>query len=274
MCVPFPLLLRCLTLTPSSPLVVHHDGPFDAATSHRNRHTTSKNPSRQAPIAAFDPAALSAEGALRSQPNGSSGGAGFGGGRPSARAQAALAAMDNDKDLFAPSSGSNLGPDSHRYPPSSSHPNPEGDPSSENVDHVHRPRRGSESSLNQISMGYPAGKIARDPKAARLAEAFGIMDSEAWEDFGRMRFASRNGSNAQLPNASPNGVGTTGTGREGAFAGESGAGEKGGLNRERTFKAASVWDMEATLKEGRPVASGGEYPSLTRGSHPLTSSLS
>jgi hypothetical protein len=83
-------------------------------------------------------------------------------------------------------------------------------------------------------MGYPAGTIAADPKAARLAEAFGIQGKEAWEDFG-MEHAVEEGS----------------TGGGGLL------GHRRGTSREqRDAKSASVWDMEETLKSGKPVPSG------------------
>jgi hypothetical protein len=87
-----------------------------------------------------------------------------------------------------------------------------------------------------ITMGYPAGKIARDPKAARLAEAFGIQDMEAWEDYGRVTDRRRGGDDSED--------------EKGSVAAKS----------ERSLKAASVWDMEATLQAGCPVASGPPVP--------------
>ncbi|OAV91548.1 hypothetical protein, variant [Puccinia triticina 1-1 BBBD Race 1] len=158
----------------------HHDGPFDAASSHRNRHMNSKNPSRQAPMAAFDPSAL----ILPPPPP-----------PASAPAPAPVASQD------------------HVYPPA-------------------MPRRASDNAM-PVSMGYPAGTIAADPKAARLAEAFGIQGKEAWEDFG-MEHAVEQES----------------TGGGGLL------GHRRGTSREqRDAKSASVWDMEETLKSGKPVPS-------------------
>lgn len=159
----------------------HHDGPFDAASSHRNRHLNSKNPSRQAPMAAFDPSAL----ILPPPPP------------PSAPIPM-------------------LAPQDHIYPP-------------------FIPRRGSAGTM-PVSMGYPAGTIAADPKAARLAEAFGIQGKEAWEDFGMEHAIEEDPS--------------TGGGLHGHRRGVS--------REERDAKSASVWDMEETLKSGKPVPAA--YP--------------
>jgi hypothetical protein len=83
-------------------------------------------------------------------------------------------------------------------------------------------------------MGYPAGTIAADPKAARLAEAFGIQGKEAWEDFGMEHAVEEE----------PEGEGGL-------------LGPRRGMNRQqRDAKSASVWDMEETLKSGKPVPSG------------------
>ncbi|EGG03499.1 uncharacterized protein MELLADRAFT_65585 [Melampsora larici-populina 98AG31] len=162
------------TATPAS--LVHHDGPFDAASSHRNRHVGSKNPSRQAPMAAFDPSAL----------------------------------------VFPPNPPKNTQePSPHTYPPT----------------------RSCDSAMS-VSMGYPAGTIAADPKAARLAEAFGIQGREAWEDFASTR---GNEEFVKISHAdlSPKG----------------GSDRKPRGRSERDAKAASVWDMEATMKSGKPVPS-------------------
>lgn len=157
----------------------HHDGPFDAASSHRNRHMNSKNPSRQAPMAAFDPSAL-----ILPPP-------------PPASAPPPISLTSQD----------------HVYPPVV-------------------PRRGSDNGM-PVSMGYPAGTIAADPKAARLAEAFGIQGKEAWEDFGMEHAVEEE----------PEGEGGL-------------LGPRRGMNRQqRDAKSASVWDMEETLKSGKPVPS-------------------
>lgn len=84
-----------------------------------------------------------------------------------------------------------------------------------------------------VSMGYPAGTIAADPKAARLAEAFGIQGKEAWEDFGMEYAVEAESRSSQDPQ-----------------------GHRRGISREeRDAKSASVWDMEETLKSGKPVPS-------------------
>lgn len=154
----------------------HHDGPFDAASSHRNRHVASKNPSRQAPMAAFDPSAL----------------------------------------VFPPN------------PPKNTQ---------ETSPHTYPPTRSCDSPMS-VSMGYPAGTIAADPKAARLAEAFGIQGREAWEDFASTR------GNEEFVKITK------------ADLSPKGGGERKHRGRsDRDAKAASVWDMEATMKSGKPVPS-------------------
>ncbi|KAH9824971.1 hypothetical protein DFH28DRAFT_942399 [Melampsora americana] len=119
--------------------------------------------------------------------------------------------------------------------------------------HTYPPTRSCDSAMS-VSMGYPAGTIAADPKAARLAEAFGIQGREAWEDFASTR---ENEEFVKITQAdlSPRG-------------------EKKQRGRsERDAKAASVWDMEATMRSGKPVPSGiPPVPSLPNFPRSLTKS--
>jgi hypothetical protein len=99
-------------------------------------------------------------------------------------------------------------------------------------------RRNSDAS---VTLGYPMNfdtpKGTGIDKGAQLAKAFGLVDNEAWEDFGRTKY------DATRDDASSTKSGDTGT--------------TGKLTRgQRDIRAASVWDMEATLREGKPVASG------------------
>ncbi|MBW0493392.1 hypothetical protein O181_033107 [Austropuccinia psidii MF-1] len=168
----------------------HHDGPFDAASSHRNRHLNSKNPARQAPMAAFDPSAL-----ILPSPNPSS----------------SNSLNIPSKNLHLPTITTTNSHQNHFYPPVI--------------------QRHSSDSILPVSMGFPAGTI--DPKAMRLAEALGIQANEAWEDFAMER--NENPSKLKKDLLLP--PSTT-------------------ISRlERDARSASVWDMEQTIKSGKPVPS-------------------
>ena len=93
---------------------------------------------------------------------------------------------------------------------------------------------------------YDDNKMTRSQaiKSARLAEAFGLQDAEAWEDFGRSAYdrASANRDTVYIPSASQ-------------------LQDNGGMRpppkmdkASRANRVASVWDMEATLRENSPVA--------------------
>jgi hypothetical protein len=138
----------------------------------------------------------------------------------SARAQATLDAM-KDVDLNA---GSQEG-----YPPP---------PPVFNGDS----RRHSNAS---VTLGYPMNfdkpKGTGVDKGADLAKAFGMVDHEAWEDYGRT-YGSMKDDSSSTQSAETLATPATTSGR---------------LTRgQRDLRAASVWDMEATLREGKPVASG------------------
>jgi len=97
-------------------------------------------------------------------------------------------------------------------------------------------RRNSDSSLRSITLGFPAQTaLGGGRKNAQLIEAYGVRDNEAWQDYGR--------------SYSPHPGG-------GSLAGsrESVVPEADGVSREdRMARATSVWDIEATLKAGKPV---------------------
>lgn len=134
---------------------------------------------------------------------------------------------------------------------------------------VGRSRRNSDSnvSCHSVHLGYPMTDFSRSAsyadeeaeqerayddkkmtrsqamKSARLAEAFGLQEAEAWEDFGRSAYdrASANRDTVYIPSASQ-------------------LQDHGGMRPTKMDKAsranrvASVWDMEATLRENSPVA--------------------
>ena len=203
----------------------HHAGPFDAASSQRNHGNAAAPP----PIAAFDPAALSPAsipaGPLARPPRQQSRGAG----RISPRAQATLAAMDDSDAAFLSRA---TGRDSaYAALPSVS---PE---TSTTELLVPRPRRNSEASIGStapsVTLGFPAQRVP--DKAKGLAEMYGMVDTEAYQDFGK------------------------------ASKARPGPGLRGGDAASRSLRdqrAASVWDMEATLREGKPIGAVPPLPPM------------
>ena len=97
-----------------------------------------------------------------------------------------------------------------------------------------RPRRNSETSIlstaPSVTLGFPAQRVP--DKAKGLAEMYGMVDTEAYQDFGK----------ASKP----------GTGARGNAAARS----------LRDQRAASVWDMEATLREGKPMGAVPPLPPM------------
>jgi len=107
-------------------------------------------------------------------------------------------------------------------------------------------RRNSDSSLRSITLGFPAQGNGGGKKNAQLIEAYGVRDNEAWQDYGRSYTPQANGSYASS--------------RE-SFAPEGAEGS--GVSREdRMARATSVWDIEATLKAGKPVGAAPPPPML------------
>lgn len=251
---------------------VHHAGPFDAASAHRNR----PNARAPQPMGAFNkPPTSSNTYTSTTTKSGKPGGASAerGNAGVSARAQAALAAMsiseENRSDAFETlrSTASGLSAFDHSTDNllASSHHNS-----------TSRGRRNSDgtNSIKSVHLGFPTpynlpsdpsslgrsattsralrGTLSRHEssdsyvsnaqklKAAKYAEAFGLQDAEAWEDYGRSAYAKKppRESLYDLSNAQA---------REARHL------VPKGLRAER---AASVWDMEATLREGVPVGSG------------------
>lgn len=100
-------------------------------------------------------------------------------------------------------------------------------------------RRGSESS---ITLGYPSTET--DAKERKILEAFGVH-SEAYLDYGNSSYARKppRASVAPPPNSSLTSFPNSPTSRNQT--------EMGKLTR--ADRTASIWDIEATLREGRPV---------------------
>ncbi|KAK4700028.1 hypothetical protein P7C70_g6224, partial [Phenoliferia sp. Uapishka_3] len=129
--------------------LMRHDGPFAAATASRN-----KGP--RAPMAAFDPSALAPPTSSSSRPPRSSSN------NLSARAQAALNAMENEN-------GGSFAEGSHST----------GD--------GERPNLGRRASESSITMGFPSGGRGKG-NSQQLIEIYGVRENEAWQDFGTGRY--------------------------------------------------------------------------------------
>ncbi|GAA5974930.1 hypothetical protein JCM21900_006492 [Sporobolomyces salmonicolor] len=90
--------------------------------------------------------------------------------------------------------------------------------------------RASGVPAGEVSMGFPSKKASG--KGQQLIEIYGMRDAEAWEDFGSARYEP---------------------------GGESGQASResvvpAGVNKEdRMQRAQSIWDIEATLRAGKPV---------------------
>ena len=161
-------------------------------------------------------------------PGGQQRGAG-GSGNLSARARAALTAMDGHGQ--SSSSGGAF------------------DESSENLLGSPGGRRARRTSDSSITLGYPGG-AAKSEKERQYLEAFGVH-GEAYEDYGNSRYAR------QAPRASVVPSRNTSYGTPGADdGGIAKPASRAGLKADRT---ASIWDIEATLREGRPVGAQGAY---------------
>ncbi|GAA6007293.1 hypothetical protein JCM11491_003077 [Sporobolomyces phaffii] len=96
------------------------------------------------------------------------------------------------------------------------------------------PRRHGDDG-GDVSMGFPSKKASG--KGQQLIEIYGVRDSEAWEDFGSTRYEPESGA-ASRESVVPAGV-----------------------NKEdRMQRAQSIWDIEATLRAGKPVGQAPAPP--------------
>ncbi|GAA6062089.1 hypothetical protein JCM10212_006512 [Sporobolomyces blumeae] len=81
----------------------------------------------------------------------------------------------------------------------------------------------------EVSMGFPSKKASG--KGQQLIEIYGVRDNEAWEDFGSTRYEPGSSGQGSRESVVPPGV-----------------------NKEdRMQRAQSIWDIEATLRAGKPV---------------------
>ncbi|BGP44675.1 hypothetical protein JCM10450v2_000489 [Rhodotorula kratochvilovae] len=87
---------------------------------------------------------------------------------------------------------------------------------------------GGSGGARDISLGFPAAREDRSGKGAQLLEIYGVRDNEAWEDFGQARYDSKAASRESVV---PSGV----------------------SKEDRMLRTQSIWDIEATLKAGKPV---------------------
>ncbi|GAA5857088.1 hypothetical protein JCM8547_007951 [Rhodosporidiobolus lusitaniae] len=92
------------------------------------------------------------------------------------------------------------------------------------------PYGAARGSSKQVSMGFPGQQV--DGKSAQLMEIYGFRDAEAWEDYGTARFDPASAA------ASRDSVVPAGASKE-----------------ERMARTQSIWDIEATLKAGKPIGS-------------------
>ncbi|GAA5891149.1 hypothetical protein JCM6882_006440 [Rhodosporidiobolus microsporus] len=82
----------------------------------------------------------------------------------------------------------------------------------------------------EVSMGFPGKQ--QDGKSAQLMEIYGFRDAEAWEDYGTARYDPASAA-ASRDSVVPAGV----------------------SKQDRMERAQSIWDIEATLRAGKPVGS-------------------
>ncbi|GAA5947105.1 hypothetical protein JCM3765_002160 [Sporobolomyces pararoseus] len=86
-----------------------------------------------------------------------------------------------------------------------------------------------------VSMGFPSKKASG--KGQQLIEIYGVRESEAWEDFGSTRYEPESGAASRESIVPP------------------------GVNKEdRMQRAQSIWDIEATLRAGKPVGQTSAPP--------------
>ncbi|GAA5838339.1 hypothetical protein JCM9279_003209 [Rhodotorula babjevae] len=90
--------------------------------------------------------------------------------------------------------------------------------------------RGAGGPRRDISLGYPSQREERG-KGQQLLEIYGVQDNEAWEDYGQASYDSKAAS------------------RESVVP----PGAEGRSKEERFARTQSIWDIEATLKAGKPV---------------------
>ncbi|POY71291.1 hypothetical protein BMF94_5603 [Rhodotorula taiwanensis] len=102
-------------------------------------------------------------------------------------------------------------------------------------------------SSSEVSLGFPARHA--DNKGQQLQEIYGVRDAEAWEDYGRARY-----DDSSLGPGDASGATSGAASRESILPG-------GPVSKEdRMQRAQSIWDIEATLKAGKPVGAASSAP--------------
>lgn len=106
------------------------------------------------------------------------------------------------------------------------------------------PRHERRDSNSSITLGYPSTET--DAKERKILEAFG-MHSEAYLDYGNSSYARKppRASVAPSPNSSMTSYSNPNSPAPRPQT------EMGKMSR--ADRTASIWDIEATLREGRPV---------------------
>ncbi|GAA5992046.1 hypothetical protein JCM10908_000715 [Rhodotorula pacifica] len=106
---------------------------------------------------------------------------------------------------------------------------------------------GSGGSSTEVSLGFPSRHT--DGKGQQLQEIYGVRDAEAWEDYGRARY-----DESGLGPGDASGANSGAASRESVLPG-------GPISKEdRMQRAQSIWDIEATLKAGKPVGASNAPP--------------
>ncbi|KAG0661719.1 hypothetical protein C6P46_003821 [Rhodotorula mucilaginosa] len=200
---------------------IRHEGPYAAA--------STKMQGANAPINAFDPSAFSlAPSQPVRRPSKRNVSNGTGSGRS---AGAMLGGLDDpaSRSLLSPYAAAAMVPTMSTSSTSSAAGGTGGGSSSE------------------VSLGFPARHP--DGKGQQLQEIYGVRDAEAWEDYGRARYDD---SSAGTGDAS--GAASGAASRESVLPG-------GPVSKEdRMQRAQSIWDIEATLKAGKPVGASNAPP--------------
>ncbi|KAK4057596.1 hypothetical protein OIO90_001241 [Microbotryomycetes sp. JL221] len=232
--------------------LARHDGPYAATAAARNKGS-------RAPMAAFDPSNLAPPtAAFAGPPRPHAGGLGspslhHGVSQRSVSASAASPYASSSSNLSPRAAATLAAMQGHDLAHGARLAEGPYAVASESTGHPAIGRRNSDSSLN---MGYPAK--AGNAKGAQLIEMYGVRyvprlepikyrvqsgqltevssyssrDSEAWEDFGRRQERERVNGQMSRESVAPS---TTSRG-------------------DRSVKAQSIWDIEATLAAGKPVA--------------------
>ena len=206
-------------------------GPFDAARAGSKSRHGQLSPINAFSSNALDPSAsaVSPKGADLAPLRDSYAARPRNGAGLSERAKAALSAMEDEKyrDENGASSENLLGsPETSR-----------------------RSRRNSEGSITLGTYGN-----AKNEKERQYLEAFGVH-GEAYEDYGNSRYARQAPRASMYPSENNSLSSLPATPDE----------KKAGLASRSAFRAdrtASIWDIEATLREGRPVGASAAPPPM------------